>query len=73
MAGIGYKEWKGYFEGTLTLEETLELIKKNTRQFVKRQYTWFRHQMPQNWYDVTNEDDMKRMERELEEWMNDHE
>ena len=73
MAGIGYKEWKGYFEGTLTLEETLELIKKNTRQFVKRQYTWFRHQMPQNWYDVTNEDDMKRMERELEEWMNTHE
>ena len=73
MAGIGYKEWKGYFEGTLILDETLELIKKNTRRFVKRQYTWFRHQMPQNWYDVTNPDDLARMEDDLERWMNDHE
>ena len=39
MQGIGYKEWKQYFLGNQTLEETAELIKKNSRQFAKRQYT----------------------------------
>ena len=44
MQGIGYKEWKQYFLGNQTVEETAELIKKNSRQFAKRQYTWFNNQ-----------------------------
>ena len=41
MQGIGYKEWKGYFEGEKTLEEVKEQIDINTRQYAKRQDTWF--------------------------------
>lgn len=41
MQGIGYKEWKGYFDGALTLDETIYEIKKASRHYAKRQLTWF--------------------------------
>ena len=41
MQGIGYKEWKGYFEGTKSIDEVKEQIDVNTRQYAKRQDTWF--------------------------------
>lgn len=50
--GIGYKEWKDYFEGNATVDECVEKIKKNSRNFAKRQYTWFHNQMDVHWYDV---------------------
>jgi|AntRauTorcE11897_2_1112592.scaffolds.fasta_scaffold00001_173 tRNA dimethylallyltransferase len=42
MSAIGYKEFFDYFEGKKTLEEVKELIKKNTRNYAKRQITWFK-------------------------------
>jgi len=53
--GIGYKELYRYFDGELSLEEAIELIKKNSRHYAKRQYTWFNHQMNINWFDVNFE------------------
>ena len=50
MTGIGYKELYLYFDKTLSLEESIELIKKNTRHYAKRQYTWFRNKMNINWF-----------------------
>lgn len=44
MQGIGYKELFDYFDRKISLEETKELIKKNTRHFAKRQLTWFRRE-----------------------------
>jgi tRNA dimethylallyltransferase len=52
MQGIGYKEVLEYLNDNLSLEETKELIKKNTRHFIKRQYTFFNHQLPINWFNV---------------------
>lgn len=42
MQAIGYKEFKAYFEGESALESVKEEIKKNTRNYAKRQLTWFR-------------------------------
>lgn len=42
MQGVGYKEVLNYINGTMSFEESVELIKKNTRHFAKRQLTWFR-------------------------------
>lgn len=47
--GIGYKELYEYFDSKITLDEAVELIKKNTRNFIKRQYTFFKHQMDVTW------------------------
>ena len=52
MTGIGYKELYKYFDGALSLEESLELIKKNSRNFAKRQYTFYNHQMDVKWFNV---------------------
>ena len=41
MQGIGYKEVFEYLEGNLSLDETIDTIKKDTRHFAKRQLTWF--------------------------------
>ena len=44
MTGIGYKELYSYFDGEITLEDAIELIKKNSRHLAKRQYTFFNNQ-----------------------------
>ena len=49
LTGIGYKELYDYFDNKITKEESIELIKKNTRHFIKRQYTFFKHQMDVTW------------------------
>lgn len=55
MEGIGYKEWKDYFEETCTSEEVMHCIQKHSRNFAKRQYTWFKNQMPVHWIDMEQE------------------
>lgn len=42
MQAIGYKEFKDYYSGDITLNDTIELIKKNSRNYAKRQITWFK-------------------------------
>ena len=54
--GIGYKELYAYFDNQVTLEEAINNIKKNTRHFIKRQYTFFKHQMDVNWVNVNFQD-----------------
>jgi len=41
---VGYKEWFDHFEGHITEAEAIELIKRNTRRYAKRQITWFKNQ-----------------------------
>ncbi len=58
---IGYKEIFGYFNGEYSLEAAKELIKRNTRRFAKRQFTYFRRQFDAVTIDVTEKtsDDLK--------------
>ena len=44
MQAIGYKELFPFFAGTVTREEAIEQLKKDTRHFAKRQLTWFRRE-----------------------------
>ena len=50
--GIGYKELYQYFDGKITLDEALDLIKKNSRHYAKRQYTFFNNQFSMKWFNV---------------------
>lgn len=69
FSAIGYREFKAYFDGAQTLEETVELIKTHTRQFAKRQYTWFNHQLPVSWFDIEEENYRKGIEEKIEEFL----
>ena len=56
LTGIGYKELYQYFDNKITLEDAIDLIKKNSRHYAKRQYTWFNHQMDVTWFNTDYED-----------------
>ena len=51
MQGIGYKEFEPYFNHEKSLEDCINEVKRNTKHFAKRQYTWFNNQMPVFWFD----------------------
>ena len=71
MKAIGYKEWFDYFEGSKTKEQIIEEIKKHSRNYAKRQYTWFNNQFDVHWYDVNLEDfdsTIHQVLKDIEEW-----
>ena len=49
---LGYKEISEYLDGEVPLDTAVERIKKNTRNFAKRQLTWFRANPDINWYNI---------------------
>lgn len=55
MTPIGYKELFEYFDGETTLEDAIGKIKKRSRNYAKRQYTWFNNKMPIKWFNVNFE------------------
>jgi tRNA dimethylallyltransferase len=52
MQAIGYKEFLPYFKKEMTLSEVADKIKKNTRNYAKRQYTFFNNQFKVNWINL---------------------
>ncbi len=54
--GIGYKELFEYFDGKISLDDAIELIKKNSRHYAKRQYTFFNNQFDVKWFSVNFDD-----------------
>ena len=52
MTPIGYKELFPYFDGVMELNECIDLMKRNSRRYAKRQYTWFNNQMNVKWFNV---------------------
>ena len=53
---IGYREVMQHLSGELALNETIECVKKSTRNFVKRQLTWFRREPNVKWMDLSEKD-----------------
>lgn len=51
---VGYQELFEYFEGKITLNKAIELIKQNTRNYAKRQLTWFRKDPSIQWVKASN-------------------
>lgn len=54
--GIGYKELYQYLDGIITFDESISLIKKNSRHYAKRQYTFFNNQLPVKYFSTCYED-----------------
>ena len=52
IQAIGYKELYEYFDNKISLKEAIELIKRNSRRYAKKQYTWFNNQMNMKWFEV---------------------
>ena len=57
MQAIGYKEFFGALDGSCTLEEAAELCKQRSRNYAKRQLTWFRRNPEIRWLRLTGQED----------------
>ncbi|HNW51868.1 MAG TPA: tRNA dimethylallyltransferase, partial [Prolixibacteraceae bacterium] len=55
---VGYKELFYYFENLITLEEAIDLIKRNTRRYARRQLTWFKKDPMITWFQPGNTDEI---------------
>ncbi|MBC7581802.1 tRNA (adenosine(37)-N6)-dimethylallyltransferase MiaA [Aeromicrobium sp.] len=70
MKGIGYWQWKGYFQGTQTLAETRARIIKGTTDLAKRQRTWFKRNESIQW--LATEDKLAEAVDSLTTFLNKH-
>ena len=59
MQAIGYREIIWYFKGLCTKDEAIRLVKRNSRRYAKRQFTWFGANKDVLWIDVSKEDEVK--------------
>ncbi|MEW9079294.1 tRNA (adenosine(37)-N6)-dimethylallyltransferase MiaA [Terrisporobacter glycolicus] len=65
MQGIGYKEIVKYLEGEYTLEEAVEIIKRDSRRYAKRQITWFKRYKDSEWFDLEKYDNMELLKEDI--------
>lgn len=54
MQALGYAQIMNFLQGHLTWEEAVDLIKRDTRRYAKRQLTWFRRDARINWWELSN-------------------
>lgn len=66
MQGIGYKEFFEYFDNKITYEQLVEKIKQNSRNYAKRQITWFKHMQKSEEYNIKNID---KILKDISNWL----
>lgn len=62
---VGYKEIMAHLNGEYNLERAIELIKRNTRRFAKRQMTWFRKDESIEWFDIGDGKDINEIGKSI--------
>lgn len=69
MKGIGYKEIIGYYHGQYSLAEAIDLVKKNTRHYAKRQLTWFKRYKEMQWFNISDYPSDQDCLKEIYKWL----
>ena len=73
MSGLGYVQFRPYFEEQATLEEVVAEIKRATRRFIRRQYNWFRLADPAiRWFNAT-ETTAEEIKTTVRKWLEERE
>ncbi|MBT8385853.1 MAG: tRNA (adenosine(37)-N6)-dimethylallyltransferase MiaA [Ignavibacteria bacterium] len=62
---VGYKEMISYLNMEITLERAIELIKRNTRRYAKRQMTWFRKDTRIKWFNVDEQSELENISKKI--------
>lgn len=68
MKAIGYKEVLSYLEGETSYEDMVQLLKRNSRRYAKRQLTWFRRYPQAHWIDLSVLEPEEALEKMMELW-----
>jgi tRNA dimethylallyltransferase len=67
---VGYKEIIQYLDGEFSLGRAIELIKRNTRHYAKRQLTWFRKDERIQWFDISDLDELNPIAKKIIQSLN---
>lgn len=71
IQAIGYKEFFPYFAGQKSLDECVAKLKQASRKYAKRQLTYFKHQLPVEWFDPIEDQDCQiKINQKVEEFLN---
>jgi len=62
---VGYKEIIQYLDKEISLDRAIELIKRNTRHYAKRQITWFRKDERIKWFDISDSNELDQIAKEI--------
>ena len=65
MQGIGYKEMIKYLDGEYTYDEAIEIIKRDSRWYAKRQLTWFKRYQDAKWFDLDKYQDIEILKEDI--------
>ena len=65
MQGIGYKEIIKYLDGEYTLDEAIDIIKRDSRRYAKRQLTWFRRYDDAKWFNLDEYSDSQVLKNDI--------
>ena len=65
MQAIGYRQVAEHLRGEQSLAETIDLVKIRTRQFAKRQLTWFRRQLDPEWIELQPNESPEKVGRKI--------
>ena len=65
MKGLGYKEIASYLSGALSFDDAVEMLKRNTRRFAKRQLTWFRRDARIKWFNIDDRQSVHEVVQEI--------
>ncbi|MBN1168773.1 tRNA (adenosine(37)-N6)-dimethylallyltransferase MiaA [Candidatus Woesebacteria bacterium] len=68
MSATGYRHIEGYYKGEETKSEFMRNWRKSEVQYAKRQMTWFRKEKRIHWFDISNRDYRKTIEKYVQEW-----
>ena len=69
MKGIGYKEIIGHLNGEYDLDSAILLVKQNTRNYAKRQLTWFRRYENMKWFNLSEYESDKKAIEDIIIWL----
>ncbi|MGB5529328.1 MAG: tRNA (adenosine(37)-N6)-dimethylallyltransferase MiaA, partial [Ignavibacteriaceae bacterium] len=67
---VGYKEIIHYLDGSISLKRAIELIKRNTRHYAKRQMTWFRKDKRIHWFDINDVNELDQIAEKIIQSLN---
>jgi len=65
MKALGYRELRAHLDGEMTLPEAVELIKRNTRRYAKRQLTWFKGEEGVRWLEYSHRDQLPELAEQI--------
>ncbi len=71
MSAMGYREWRAFFENRVTKAEVIQKWKFDEHSYARKQMTWFKKDERINWFEISQPDFKKRVEKLVKSWYTD--